>query len=350
MDPDSISTIDRNPANFYLKNIALFGANNTGKTTLLLDIMHQLRDLIPIVYAFTGTPGAYDAIRGIVPDVMISRKLTVEALQKIYARQEDAKTTYDIANNPAILQSIFRRIAGKTQLHAETSIFQIFDESNEKATSSELSSAERASQCKKIRQVVDQYLVQLYKSVIRRNMPVLLRMDLTEVEKRAVKFLDFNPNILVLVDDCASMITRKMQNTETFKNFYFMYRHVFITFIGTYQDDTNLEADMRKQVCLNFFTSQQCASAYFDRSANNFMREMKIAAGQVIRTIFSETSGMPQWTKMLYIRDDKIPLRKYLAEEHGPFILGSKVLWDMCKRIEQKKHASKAASSTFGVY
>ncbi len=351
-DPESLKTLLKDPRNFFLKNIVLYGANNTGKSTMLIDIVHSLKALIPMVYAFAGTPGAHAALKGIVPERMIEGEFTLKRAKEIYERQVDARDTYDIANNPATLQSLFHRIAGKQKIEVERTVVNESRQAVDmiKACDS-LDTGAKKSQIKEVEASTKEFLIGLYKTTINENSGILDAMDLVATERTALKFRNFNPNVLVIVDDCGAMISEKMQKTEEFKNYFMMYRHVGITPIFTFQDDTELISKLRKQPSVSIFTSQQCASAFFGRSANNFPKTMQWEANRAIEAVFDTSHRLyPKFTKFMWIRDDEHPYRHYKADEHDPFEFGSRALWEFCRRADMKKNASRAITSTFGVY
>jgi hypothetical protein len=351
-DVDSLKTLIEDPRNFFLKNIVLYGANNTGKSTMTLHIIHSLKSLIPMVYAFAGTPGAYTAIKGIIPERCIEREFTLKRAKEIYDRQVDARATYDIANDPAILQSLFHRIAGKQKVEVEKTVIAESKQAIEMINACDsLDKNAKRSQVKEVESSTKEFLVGLYKHTIGENQAILDEMDLVATERTALKFRNFNPNVLVIVDDCGAMISEKMQKTEEFKNYFMMYRHVGITPIFTFQDDTELIAKLKKQASISIFTSQQCASAFFTREAMKFPKQMQIDACRAIDAIFDPSHRLyPKFTKFMWIRDDEHPYRHYKAEEHDPFEFGSRALWEFCKRADMKKSASRAITSTFGVY
>ncbi len=351
INSETAKTIDKDAANFFLKNMVLYGANNSGKTTVMMDIIYRLRQLIPNVMAFAGSPGAMESLRGVVPNRMLSDRLTLGALQAIWDRQLQAGNTYRIANDTIVLQSLFRRVASEAQKHMERTIDEPEAQSLKKIEESEMKAESKRDQAQKIAKMAAGYRATLYKGLIRKRKVVLTKMGVTAAEEQALRFLDFNPNLLLIIDDCAAMITKKMQKTETFKNFFFNYRHAGITVLFTFQDDTSLEADLRKQQSLTFLNTQQCASAYFERQSNFFQREMKMEAERMVRAIFDKSNtNFPKHTKLLYIRDDEYPLRHYLADVHPKFKFGSAQLWAFCDRIEQQRNACRSINSSFGVY
>lgn len=351
-DPAALPGFTKDPANFFLKLTVLYGANNTGKSTMLLDIVYQLKSYIPNVYAFGGTPGSREAMKGIFPDACIEEKFTLERAKEIWVRQTNARATYDVANDIANLKSLFKRIAKTKELDAEQ---KVTDESDAMIslieTSRDLSPGTKKEQTTSIRRDTKDFLVRLYKTTIHDNRKILGRMTLNSLERIALKFLFFNPNILVVVDDCGAMISKQMQEKEEFKNYYQMYRHAGVTPIFTFQDDLELISKHRKQPSVSIFTTDQCANAFFERGANSFSKSMRYMAGRAIEKVFDTSNQYyPEFTKFAWVRDDKHPFRAYKAEEHGAFRFGSEALWTLCERRDSKKKAKNTLNLTFGVY
>lgn len=346
-----IKTIQREPSQFMLKNIVMYGANNSGKTTLLLDIMAQIRPFIPNVVAFAPTADSNNSLKGVVPDLLINRHVELQKIKEVYTRQKEATVAYNTANDPIVLQSLFKRVAGNSQLAIEDKILQLQQLMDRKLEQSTINNIERSKQSKKISEMAVTFRVSLYKAVIRSTARVLTKMKLTAAESQAIKFLDFNPHLLMIFDDCASIFTKKFQNDTMIKDLFYMYRHSFITIIFTFQDDLGLESFLRKNASLSFFTTQQCANAYFERGSNSFSRDMKLDANMKASVIFDQNQrAVPEYSKLLYIRNDPDPIRYYTAELHAVFRFGTKALWKYCEKIEQIRRANQSISSTFGCY
>lgn len=346
-----IKTLPREPSQFLLKNIVMYGANKSGKTTLLLDIMSQIRPYIPNVVAFAPTADSNNSLKGVVPDILINRRVELSKIKEVYTRQKDSAIAYNNANDPEVLQSLFKRVAGNSQIAIEQKIIQIQVLMDRKLEQGAMSTIERSKQSKKISEMSNAFRVSLYKTTIRSTANVLVKMNLTSVERQAIKFLDFNPHLLMIFDDCASIFTKKFQNDPMIKDLFYMYRHSFITIIFTFQDDLGLESFLRKNASLSFFTTQQCANAYFERSSNSFSRDIKSDASEKASIIFDKNqNAIPEFSKLLYVRDDLFPIRYYTAELHETFRFGSKSLWKFCEKIDQIRRANQSISSTFGCY
>ena len=143
-----------------------------------------------------------------------------------------------------------------------------------------------------------------------------------------VKYLDFNPNCIVVFDDCGASLTM-FQNEEVIKKILYQGRHSFINIILTLQDDMKLDSSIKKNAFVNVFTTSRCASGYFQRGNNNFSKKEKELADKIITHIFSKKD----FKKLVYVRDDNDPFRYTVAELYGSFRFGSPCLWDMCGKI-----------------
>lgn len=346
-----IKTIPRDPKLLLKKNIVLYGANNSGKTTLLIDLLSIIRPYVPNIIAYAPTADSNNSLKDIVPDMLIQRNMELDHIKRVYNRQKDAAAAYNNANDPEILRSLFNRAVGNDDKCIEKTIVDIRDETLSKLQSCVSDIIERKKQAKEIETLAQDMLNSIYKKVIRSTRQALLKMNLTDTERNAIKFLDFNPNMVMIFDDCASILTKKIQNDPMIKDLFYMYRHAYITIFFTFQDDLGLESYLRKNASLSFFTTQQCCDAYFERGSNNFSKDMKGRAQIASNAIFNPNQkGLPDHSKLLYIRDDIDPFRFYCAHLHDQFRFGSDALWKYCNKIEKIQRANKAINSNFGNY
>lgn len=346
-----IKTVKKVHSLVLKKNIVLYGANNSGKTTLLLDLLKIVKPDIPSIVAFAPTADSNNSLKGVIPDLLIKRQVDIATIKEVYTRQQEAAAAYNNANDIEVLQSLFKRVAGRSQIQTEAQILNIKSDMDKKLISRVSSIIDRKKQAKKIEDQSHLILISLYKRVIAATEGILLKMKLTDTETQAIKFMNFNPNMLLIFDDCASVFTKKFQNDPVIKDLFYNYRHSYFTIMLTFQDDLGLESFLRKNASLSFFTTRQCADAYFERGSNSFSKDMKNSARQMSDIIFdTKQSAIPEFSKLLYVRDDPDPFRYYCAELHDTFRFGSKALWDLCDKVERNKRANTAISSTFGKY
>ena len=173
----------------------------------------------------------------------------------------------------------------------------------------------------KLKAIYEDQLIRFYKCIINPNAHKLEKMHLSEDEKYALHFRNFNPNLLNLYDDCQSEIKAliklgKKKNTEVIKDVFFKGRHIKSTNFFCLQDDSNLDSDLRKNAHMNVFTNEQVANAWFGRAANNFSLIERKKAEKIASIIFDEKTT-PKHTKLIYSRLDKYPFQYILADEYG---------------------------------
>jgi hypothetical protein len=346
-----LNTLVKNYRNILNTNIVLYGANKTGKTTLLLDLLKIIKPHIPNVIAFAPTADSNNSLKGIVPNILINRKVELSTIKDAYKRQQDAASVYNNANDIGVLQSLFRRVAGSSQLKNEKDVIDLKTAMCVKLKAIVVDTIEKKKQENEIKEYSKKVLTSIYKKVISNASDVLLKMKITDTESQAIKFINFNPRMLMIFDDCASVFTKKFQNDPMIKDLFFMYRHSYITIIFTFQDDLGLESFLRKNATMSFFTTQQCADAYFARGSNHFSKDIKSSAHLTASIIFdAKQKSLPPYSKLLYIRGDPDPFRYYCAEVYDTFQFGSNALWELCDRVEKIRNAGNVISSTFGKY
>jgi hypothetical protein len=93
---------------YYLnRSTTMYGASESGKSTVLFEIMWLLKEYVPIVFVFSPTAGSNNAFKGIVHDLLVFVDVKIDILEEIYKRQEGAKRIYNIVNDVHMLQKIF---------------------------------------------------------------------------------------------------------------------------------------------------------------------------------------------------------------------------------------------------
>jgi hypothetical protein len=329
VDDIKVDMLEKSYKYYLNKSTILFGASNSGKSTILLEILYLLKDKVPNIFVFSPTADNNNTFFGIVPEPLIFKELDISKLNEIYKRQQASTKIYNTVNDIVILKKLFdkvstieeKRIYDKANITAENFI--------EKHQS--LNKSENKIIITEIKNTRDKYLIDLYKSTIRKNKTRLKNMGISTIEQYTIRYLDFNPNCVVVLDDCGAIL-KKFQKEEVVKKILFQGRHSYINLILTLQDDMNLDSSIKKNSFVNIFTTSQCANAYFERSSNNFNKKEKEIASKIIPYIFSRKD----YKKLVYIRDDINPFRYTIADIYDTFRFGSKVLWDLCDKIDKQ--------------
>lgn len=330
-----VKFLDKSYKHYLNRSTILFGASDSGKSTVLIEILYLLKEHVPNIFVFSPTAEDNNAFTGIVPDPLIYKTVDVNVLEAIYMRQKAATRIYNTVNNLQSLRAMFSRVATSKDVEsAKTAYVNAIHIIQRKESDPSIGFADKKHAISEVKRVRDAYLTKLYKNVVRSNKQRLKNMRLTDVEKYVVKYLDFNPNCVVVLDDCGAEL-KKFQKTEVYKKIMFQGRHNFINTVLTLQDDLGLESDIKKNAFVSVFTTAQCASAYFDRKSNSFLKKERDEAAKVIDSIFSE-AGQKSFRKFVYLRRDPFPWRYTIADQHEEFRFGNASLWRMCDKLTRE--------------
>jgi hypothetical protein len=332
----SLKHLDKKASHYLNRNIMLFGASESGKSTVLFEILYLLKKAIPLIFVFSPTAGENCAFDGIVPSSVIRSEICIPTISAIYARQQAATRIYKMVSDINALRSLFMRVANGTLKNIEhTTNNNAAMLTRKKAQNLSLNEDEKTHAIASINKTRDDFLIKLYKHTVRINKKRLRKAQLTSKELYIIKYLDFNPRCIIVCDDCGSVI-KKFQKEEVFKKIMYQGRHNNMQIIFTLQDDTDMAPFMKKQSKVNIFTTDQCAAAYFERPSNNFTKKVRVKADLIISNIFAETVNKKNYKKLMYIRGEPDPFKYTIANVYGKFKFGSPSLWELCGCTSEK--------------
>jgi len=347
MEIDDVPYFELSPELFLDRATGIFGPTYSGKSTIIKNIMIVLKDLIPQVLVVSPSEPSNHSYEGTVPKLLIHYSLadpkdkTKEDPKKfidaLWNRQELMTSIYNAANNVEYLGKLFDRIRIK---HKREAVKKIVDANKKKEQMikdikhSSLSDGIQAEKIKKINDRFTLFLVKVYKTSIRENIDYLNKMDdLTKEESNSLKHIDFNPRMLLIFDDCAATL-KPCFKTPTFNKLLYRGRHVMITTLLVFQDDTDFPPNLRKNIFVSFFTEQKVCRAFFNRTTNNFSKEERKRIDLISPYIYSK-----RYVNLVYNRDD--PTHKYIYKYEtyvpAPFRFGSDEIWAFCEQIEAKE-------------
>lgn len=336
ISPDiKLRYLDKSDKYYLDKSTILFGASNSGKSTILLEILYLMRHKVPNIFVFSPTADTNNAFDGIVPPELIYKTVDIEVLKEIYNRQQAATKMFNMSNNITTLRKLFEKIASYDDIEKAKAAYRnakIIISKKSKDTSTSTDDKRRA--VTDVRKSRDEYLIKLYKNVIRNNKDRLKKMQISESDAYTIHFLDFNPNCVVVFDDCGAIL-KKFQKEEVMRKIMFQGRHSHINLILTLQDDLNLDSSIKKNAFVNIFTTGRCAMAYFERSSNNFSKKEKIHAAKIINFIF-DSSKKKDYKKLVYLRDELEPFRYTVADMYGVFRFGCPSIWKLSDALQKE--------------
>lgn len=331
-----VETLPHDYKTFLNKTILFFGQSNSGKTVLVDHIMYCLKDTVPNAVIFSLTEGVNGLFSRRVDECFIHTEITEEKLKYIFERQEMATIIYNKCNDIRKLKNLFSKIGSK-----ETQMYEL--EINKKMNKSlddiredkKLTKNDKIKLEGSIKEKNKAMLTKFYKNSIKKNKNKILLTKLDDDDIFVLKYLDFNPNLLLVMDDCAVAI-KKWGKDETIKKIFYQGRYYHITSLYTFQDDKSLTAELRQNAFLTFFTTKQCAVTYFGRLSNGFDKRTKQTAELIANKIFEQKDD--NYKKMVYARVG-MPSEFYFieAELHNDYKFGSNYFVKLSGELKEKE-------------
>lgn len=340
---------------YYLRKMTLvYGGSGTGKSTILDDIMWLLKPYIPVCFVIAPTNSSNQAFTGKVPKRFIKdgRDLNklVEWLEKFVARQKNTAQIYMNANNLKNLKVLFDKVSDSQAKELEKSIIRKADDSLIFIESSEeLNFAQKKTQKSAIKVERDNMLRKVYKTSIRFHKVSLEKSSsLSKKEKATLTFLDINPHVLLVLDDCASKFKKLYKMTTAIKEIFYEGRQSFITTIITTQDDKEIDSELRKNSMINIFTTAQTATAAFERSSNSYPKHVKERSKLCIETVFKQDiKKAKHYQKLIYIQNLTDPFRYTIADLYDDYRMCSDAIWEFEEKIGSNERGDELENNPF---
>ncbi len=302
------------------KTTSIYGEPGTGKTTILFDIMHKLKDHIPIVIVFSSsdmTNHTYGDV--VIPRGYVHSSVTAAYLQSsVINRQTDIMAKYVQTTDIDVLERISNYIPG------HESRYDIVTKLNDQL----------AGVAEDERNMIKDTMVKIYRTAISGAIKngELLPSALSERENAVLAEIDLNPRIVLIFDDVTTDIER-IKTSTALKDIYFKSRHLHITVLMAVHKDDAVHGDIRRCVFVNIFTSIKAISNYLNKNTSGFTNnaENKRMLEQA-HTIFDNKTAPFQ--KLMMLRDGT--LLPYTAIVHDKFKMCHSAIWvmhDACAKI-----------------
>jgi hypothetical protein len=340
------------PSLFLDRSLVIYGPSKTGKTVITKHIMMTVNGYIEQVLVISPSEPTNRSYEGFVDAPFIHYRLylpdpanpkkddgakgALRFLEAVWQRQEMMAAIYTRANNGKVLSELFGRLPKETRAVGVKYIQLINDKRGRVVEQVRKQYAgEPGRRDEKVKEVNEKFrkmLVLLYKKYIAPYYEQLWeRTDLTEDERYSLGYLNFNPRLLLIFDDCAAQL-KPFFAKEIFRKLFYQNRHSFITLVICAQDDTDLPTNLRKNTFISFFTEPIVCSSNFDRTSNKFSKQTKQLVAEISVDIFQGHR------KLAYIREDDNRQHFYHVTfpYPKPFRFGSGAAHELCDTIASK--------------
>lgn len=143
------------------------------------------------------------AYRRKLPSRCIKEDFTKERLQKLWNRQYYATQLYNTANDINILESLFKVAPDREGIVMLEAIKRKASDTVIEM-SPNLDFGQKKAQKTAIEELQIKKIKIIYRDAVRKNKHIIERNpDLTTQQKIALDYLDFNPRLCLIIDDCS---------------------------------------------------------------------------------------------------------------------------------------------------
>lgn len=329
-----LGELDLKPSLFVNYSTVLFGESGTGKSTIIRDILFTIKDHITTSIVFSPSENNNNNYKELIPHVFINTTLDVQTLKNIWALQEARMAIYLRANDIKIIKQLVCRMPDCAKLlKLEQKAKKVYEAEYARLSTSDL--PDKLTQMEKLTEEHDNCINSVFVEFFRGNCQLLNYNSLNDHEKCCVKYKDFNPNTLIILDDCTAQLD-KIKTMQVVQDLFYQGRHKHITFIIACHHDKSIDSELRKNTFITIFTERNCATTYFTRPSNGYARTFHPVAENACVETFTP---IKKNQKLVWVRMEKT-FYKYTATMRPKFKFGSNAVWEFSNRIKMEEDSS----------
>lgn len=310
---------------FLNRSAIIMGPTNSGKTTIILDILYQLKSFVDQIIVFSGTDAANNIYSGgMVPSVLVHSKITPELLKDIYDRQLNLSSVYKKVWRIEVIKSLFAKIPNsQNKTMIQTTLDRIRATINELRESTEEDSKVRVCEC-------ERYINIIYRAIFNDNAAALYNnANLSNDERFTLRYINLNPNLVLLFDDMTSDLGA-MKNDPTLLDFFNQGRWVNTTMIISLHSDKFLLPNHKKGAFVNIFARETAANEYMNRESSDLDKDAKYKFKAATKKAFVDPVSHQ---KLIYMTGSGEYFR-FTAQQHEPFEFCSAAVRRFCEEVK----------------
>jgi hypothetical protein len=342
----------------------IIASSTSGKTSILMDILHALRKKISSILMFTGTSGATDGISvaSIVNPMSIRDTLDVPLIRRFYDLAKKSDIQYKNATNYATLSRVIKQFAGERlgKCQDSASVLAKIQESEAvlEAGIKKLEPAIRDSVGREMTKVFQKNMVRLMRKYFQlHGKHELPGQIITSEDREVIDWCSKHEPVSVLIfDDFSSELqqalpSKKSGLADMFMELFSTGRHFNIVTIISIHAPNILPNQLRNIAGRYILCNEASVNAIVTGGKNAIVSKELGArlietARQVYRSEFREDDRIRRFRKIIYcptiIQGTKIPsISVTTATPRVRFEIGNEEFRAMMRFIEnlaKKKH------------
>lgn len=173
---------------------------------------------------------------------------------------------------------------------------------------------------------------------------------LSKDERFSLSHIQFNPRMLIILDDCAAELTNAIVNSPVFKKIFFQGRWCMISALITCHTPNDLATGLRKNTFNCLFTDADTAVSYFTNKSNGFSLAARKDAERMVSEVFTDGDPEHPFMKFAYVRDSVEKFYVYEVEYPRTFQFGSAALWEAEEEAAAEDEAINPESEFYSAY
>lgn len=336
-----VPRVDDSKYYFHNRLTCIYGGSGTGKSALTQHILNSLRDVIPLIIVACPTASMNGDYNNIVPDQCIYDDMTKPLIQKIFQRQQNVVTMYQMVHDHKHLSKLFYKVADETLRAKVAKLAEIYkrgcNEINSKMDEDDVESAVEGLTAK-----YHKKLVKIMRNCINDNLPRLNQLPLSDIQQSLVSNFNLNPSLLLIADDCMASV-KEWGGLEETKKLFYQGRHYHISSIILVQAVTLLPTQFRINAHINVFTTESVTNSYINKAAAGVSSDDRKKTSKIAANIFATSNdrSKPNYKKLVVFgsiikTEHKI---QYMIGSPRKKRFGSAALWAMCQELQQTSPA-----------
>lgn len=333
-----IDELEFNYQLFLDKSTVLYGGSSTGKSTIIVDILYQLKPHVDQIIVIAPTDPQNHTYSGeteserVVPTPCIHYAISDKLLRDFEERQQALTSIYKKANDYQILKRLFDRLNIPGVENSIKNVMNIRMQREEEIRSQFTDPAVVDARIAKINNSYREFIKLIYKKNIIDNRHKYEKMQINDSEKFAIKYLDLNPRAVIIFDDCTEQL-EKFKNHPVMQKLAFQCRHLSTTVLVACHSDKKLDTSFKSNAFVSIFTEENVAKIYYNKSSLGSDSESKARIKTVCKSVFTP---LLRYQKLAWVREENKFYRFTSTPRHG-FKFGCQWLWNYCNKIQSNE-------------